>query len=139
MSLKFSALLGFFSLWLVFWNIFKINVFLGVLHAATYCISTTKSFQRLTDPSPNTYCWLSSCVVITHVNLSWCFVFIDSCLPRCIVARLILSITMGTKSSLKKVIEDNHELLQRQHLLSWLDFHWRTGKSKMLLSKWRWI
>lgn len=128
-----------FSLWLEFWNIFKINVFLGVLQCSHILYLYNKIRPRLTDPSPNTYCWLSSCVVITHVNLSWCFVFIDSCLPRCIVARLILSITMGTKSSLKKVIEDNHELLQRQHLLPWLDFHWRTDKSKMLLSKWRWI
>lgn len=123
-----------FSQWLESWNISRWMLFRSA--AVQPC---TVSLQRLTDPSQNTYCWLSSCVVLTHVNLSWCFVFIDSCLPRCIEARLILSITMGTKSSLKKVTEDNHELLQRQHLLPWLDFHRRTGKSKMLLSKWRWI
>lgn len=138
MSLKFRVLFDLFSVARVLKH-FQDEYFLGVLQCSHVLYLYKQILQRLTDPSQNTFCWLSSCVVITHVNLSWCFVFIDSCLPRCIVARLILSITMGTKSSLKKVTEDNHELLQRQHLLPWLDFHWRTGKSKMLLSKWRWI
>lgn len=36
--------------------------------------------------------------------------------PRCVALRLIVSATVGTKTSLKEAIEDNHELLHREHL-----------------------
>lgn len=36
--------------------------------------------------------------------------------PHCVAPRLIVSATVGTKTSLKEAIEDNHELLHREHL-----------------------
>lgn len=36
--------------------------------------------------------------------------------PRCVALLLIVSATMGKKTLLKEAIEDNHELLHREHL-----------------------